>query len=538
MPNVPGQGILFPERAEELQQGYADYRMFVTFWRPLIDELATIHDEVAGQGRGRIVAIPGPQGAGKTAFASELQRNFDASKVAHREGVPLEVAADNVWHRLAGGPQLRAEGIAEATRRTGLVTYDRAPEHETWLEEAVALPGVPDHRRIAVLDNAEQAYFRQGLVELDDAEFLRLGDDAIEMAARRLVPRLRTDLAGTLLLLLSFDEEFLSAFADAVEDVHEGMAHLIELPHPESAAKEQVVRVNTNRLNRVSYWYCLDRAGPGEKKAVLESLTTATSFTASFAAVDRAIRSEGTRTGRPPLNNVITLVAFVGAADGNLDWTGFDGEPERTELEHGWATIRAYTTGWASGNLSPREQSLLESEWSLRVAVFGDPFVAGLLAAHPETSDPEALRSCKRLLRLLSVIHGPGTHDATREDHRAELEQTVDSWPSYEDASTQPFWEAQQARSARYEAALGAILDNYDRTAEGFLHYRPDHVVKPFKPCSILDAPGSSRQQINAAIRRDAHVLEFTAQRNATGATLAHYLASKLPNYVAITQEQ
>lgn len=89
MPNVPGQGILFPERAEELQQGYADYRMFVTFWRPLIDELATIHDEVAGQGRGRIVAIPGPQGAGKTAFASELQRNFDASKVAHREGVPL-----------------------------------------------------------------------------------------------------------------------------------------------------------------------------------------------------------------------------------------------------------------------------------------------------------------------------------------------------------------------------------------------------------------------------------------------------------------
>ena len=538
---MPGQGILFPERAEELQEGYGDYRnyrMFVTFWRPLLDDLAIVHDEVARQGRGRIVAIPGPQGAGKTAFASELQRNFNAAKTAQREGIPFEIDADSVWHRLTGGPQLRAEAIEEATRRTDVVMYDRAPSDEDWLEEAVALPGPPDSRRIVVLDNAEQAFFRQALVELDDAEFLRLGDEAIEMAAQRLIPVMRTDLRGTLLLLLSFDEEFLSAFTYTVEDIHEGMARLIELPHPESAAKEQVVRVNTNRLNRVSYWYCLDRAGPYEKKAVLDSLTTATSFTDSFAAVDRAIRSESSRSGRPPLNNVITLVALVGAADGAVDWSGFDGELEKTELDHGWATIRAYTTGWATGSLTAREEGLLESEWSLRVAVFGDPFAAALLAAHPETSDPEALRACKKLLRLLSVIHGPGTHEATRENHRSELEQTIDAWPSFEDGSTQVFWEAQQARSERYEPALGAILDGYNRAGEGFLRYRPDHIVKPFKPCSILDAAGSSRQQINAAIRRDAHVFEFTAQRNATGATLAQYLASKLPNYVEITQEQ
>ena len=512
--------------------------MFVTFWRPLLDDLAILHEEVARQGRGRIVAIPGPQGAGKTAFASELQRNFNAAKAAQRETIPLEIDADSVWHRLTGGPQLRAEAIEEATRRTDLVMYDRAPANETWLEEAVGLPGPPDHRRIVVLDNAEQAYFRQALVELDDAEFLRLGDEAIGMAAQRLVPVLRTDLRGTLLLLLSFDDEFLAAFTDAVSDVHEGMAHVIELPHPESAAKEQVVRVNTNRLNRVSYWYCLDRAGPDEKRAVRESLTTASSFTDSFAAVDRAIRSEGSRTGRPPLNNVITLVALVGATDATIDWTGFNAQPERTELDHGWATIRAYTTGWATENLTARERSLLESEWSLRVAVFGDPFAAALLACHPETSNPGALRACKKLLRLLAVIHGPGTHDATREHHRSELEQTIDAWPTFEGDNTRAFWDAQQARSERYERALGAVLDDYNRAGEGFLRYRPDYIVKPFNPCSILDAAGSSRHQINAAIRRDAHVFEFTAQRDATGTTLAHYLGSKLPNYVEITQEQ
>jgi hypothetical protein len=240
-------------------------------------------------------------------------------------------------------------------------------------------------------------------------------------------------------------------------------------------------------------------------------------------------------SGLPP---AVERVALVGAADGSIDWTGFDGEPDRTELDHSWATIRAYTTGWATGTLAVRERSLLESEWSLRVAVFGDPFAATLLASHPEISDPGALRACKKLLRLLSVIHGPGTHDTTREDHRLELEQTIDAWPSFEDGRTQAFWDAQQARSERYESALGAVLGGYNRTAEGFLRYRPDHIVKPFKPCSILDAAGSSRQQINAAIRRDAHVFEFTAQRNATGATLAQYLASKLPNYVEITQEQ
>lgn len=541
MPSTPGQGILFPERAEELLESnleYQNYRVFGTFWRPLIDQLAVVHGAVSDQGRARLVAVPGPQGAGKTAFATELQRNFNAAKNAARGGVPLEVDVDSVWHRLAGGPQLRSDHIAEATARTEIKMYDRAPGAGSWLTEVVALPGTPDHRRIVILDNAEQAYVRQALVELDDAEFLQLGDRAIGTAAQRLVPLMRTDLRGTLLILLSYDEEFLAAFSQAIEDVHKGMSQVVPLPHPESADKEQVVRVNTNRLNKVSYWYCLDRAGPAEKRAVRESLTQARSFTDSFAAVDRAVRSQAGRTGRPPLNNILTLVALAGPHDAHVNMSGFAAQPDRTELDHGWATIRSYTTGWASPGLDSREASLLESEWSLRIAVLGDPFVGCLLACHPEKSLPDALRCCKRFLQLLCVTHGPGTHETTRTKHREALEEAIDTWPVSAVVDTGTFWNAQQARSEQYEAALRACLENYNRVGEGFLAYRPDYVVKPFRPCSILGAAGNNPQQINAAIRRNAHVLEFTAQRTPSGVSLQAYLSTKLPNYVEVTQEQ
>jgi hypothetical protein len=48
---------------------------------------------------------------------------------------------------------------------------------------------------------------------------------------------------------------------------------LDQLPMPDGAEKETVVRVNTNRLNRVPYWFCLDKAGPEEKLAVKTALT-------------------------------------------------------------------------------------------------------------------------------------------------------------------------------------------------------------------------------------------------------------------------
>jgi hypothetical protein len=72
----------------------------------------------------------------------------------------------------------------------------------------------------------------------------------------------------------------------------------------------------------------------------------------------------------------------------------------------------------------------------------------------------------------------------------------------------------------------------------GFLSYRPDYVVKTYSPCSILTAPTGNIEDINEAIRRDAHVLEFTAIKSFTGGAAQAYLKGKLPNYVEVVREQ
>ncbi len=48
-------------------------------------------------------------------------------------------------------------------------------------------------------------------------------------------------------------------------------------------------------------------------------------------------------------------------------------------------------------------------------------------------------------------------------------------------------------------------------SSQGFLTYRPDLVVAPYKPCSILDASGKDINLINLAIKRQANVFEFTS---------------------------
>jgi len=93
-------------------------------------------------------------------------------------------------------------------------------------------------------------------------------------------------------------------------------------------------------------------------------------------------------------------------------------------------------------------------------------------------------------------------------------------------------------RSAEYEGALKTLLPEYDVSGDGFMAYRPDLIVNGFSPCSVVRAISNDRDAINIAIRRDAHVMEFTAQVKATYESVSAYLAGKLPNYLQITQEQ
>ena len=112
------------------------------------------------------------------------------------------------------------------------------------------------------------------------------------------------------------------------------------------------------------------------------------------------------------------------------------------------------------------------------------------------------------------------------------------AWPDVTDIDLSSFWAKGQTRSAEYEDALRGLLPRYNAGADGFLDYRPDYVVTPFKPCAVTAAISDDIEAINVAIRRDAHAFEFTAQRNPTTESIRTYLRAKLNNYVEVTQEQ
>ncbi|HEV2148349.1 MAG TPA: hypothetical protein VGR37_13170 [Longimicrobiaceae bacterium] len=531
MPELAYHGIKFPDRAEYLEE-FEGYKVFLDHWEPLAVELRGMYEGLALRRDTRALAIYGAQGTGKTLFAQKLVSDFRATK----QRLPGAIVYDpnNLWHRATGGPTRDPAVIAAATANADVHLIENQRD---WVSKTgVWLEGRRDRRSIVIADNAERAYFRQGLIELSDAEYLRIGEspEAMRMIAQNFVSKCRAELRGSLFVLLSNDTDFLSSMSEAVGRQHEGLFRVERLPIPGGTDKETVVRVNTNRLNPISYWYCLDKAGPEEKLAVKSALAGASTFPDSFKAVDNAIRTATpTRIGRPARKNVITLVVLTDQASVPSDFLQDLGTPDRTELSHKWVLIRTFSSGWATGLLEdPRQASLLESEWLLRVAVLGDPFVASLL------SRGKNLTAAKSLVEATQTYHGPGTLATTREEHETALKKVIDVWPTTGAASTSAFWAKGQTRSNDYEGVLRTILPGYDLVSAGFMNYRPDFVAAPFRPCSILSAISDEQRAINDAIRREAHVLEFTAQKVATKDSIQAYLREKLQNYVLLTQEQ
>jgi hypothetical protein len=91
--------------------------------------------------------------------------------------------------------------------------------------------------------------------------------------AERIVEDCRGDFVRSIFLLLSNDAARMAALKERIDDSHRGLATTLELPLPDPATKEQIVRKNTNRLNRMSYRYCLDAAGKDERSAAYDVLT-------------------------------------------------------------------------------------------------------------------------------------------------------------------------------------------------------------------------------------------------------------------------
>ena len=525
-------GIVFPDRAERIAD-FAGYRVFLDHWDELSARLGDSYEKVAMRGQSRILGIFGEQGKGKTLFASQLTAAFSETKEAIGKQ-NFHFDEENLWHRIAGGSERDTAHVRDATRQGDCLLVEN---NNKWVDSVSTWVGSRSDRTCVVIaDNAERAYFLQGLVDLPTADFIKLKDDdaLMTMAAQRLVDLCRTSMAHSLILVLSNDERFLLSLRAAVEKQHEGLMALLPLPGPAARDKEAVVRINTNRLNRISYWFCLDKAGPDEKKAVFSALNGATTFPASFEAVNTAIRSAtANRMGRPAKKNLLSLVTLT-ASDPSLVDTASLGEVEIEELNDCWIRSVRYRSDWAKNVIEDdREKSLLESEWQLRVVLLGHGFVEALLSN--EASCQLAVQKC---LGSLRAAYGPGTFNTTRDKFKADVRAMIDTWPADRTVDVGDFWSRGQSRSGLYESRLSSLLEEYNRGSEGFLTYRPDVVVVPFRPCSILQSESDAVDAMNGAIQRNAHVFEFAAIQSASQASIKMYLKGKLPNYVSITQEQ
>lgn len=534
MCTIQYQGILFPDRAESLAEpSFSGYKVFLDHWDELGNRLRDLYEGLAIRRDSRVLAIHGAQGSGKTLFARKLASDIERTRVAIGKGT-FEPDSSNLWHRISGTADLVATLIMNATAHVSVKEVENTKE---WVAEAAGWLNPLENRHcILIADNAERAYFRQGLLNLSDAEYLQMGEteEAMKMVAQNMVAHFRSDLRGLLLVILSNDDDFLLTFLDAVDRQHEGLASLSCLPLPHGADKETVIRVNTNRLNPISYWFCLDKAGPPDKRAIRSALLSPSTYPTAFAAVDGAIRSASpSRVGRPAKKNLLSLVVLSG--DDQPPRIVLDplGLPSREDFAEGWAAARVYSKDWVVGALqNQRERQLLESEWDLRIVVLGPPFVSALL------SGDDRVDLCIDVISRLEQVLGPGTHSTTREAWRQEIEAFLRNWPATGDVNLATFWNKGQARSNDYEEVLRAFLTGYDRGGVGFLGYRPDYCVSKFKPCAVTAAISDEINAINVAIKRDAHMFEFTAQRTPSAESIRSYLNGKLVNYLNITQEQ
>ncbi len=529
------QGIVFPDRAESIRD-FPSYRVFLDHWNELSKALGERFEGVALRGESRVLAVHGEQGRGKTLFAQQLAKDFETTRANLQSSTaPFRFEESNLWHRMAGGLERQFALVSKATTSADCIHIE---DDDNWLKGLLPrLEGNKVRSFIVIADNAERSYFRRGLVELGLSEYLAVQNqpEFLTMVAQKLVHLCRTKMSRCLFVTLSNDQSFLTGLQNAVEAQHEGLFEVLPLPAPGARDKETIVRINTNRLNRISYWYCLDKAGPDEKKAVFSALSGADSFPASFRAVNNAIRQASpSRTGRPAKKNLISLIALC-----NTEAISWDdsllGEVDSVEVDTPWFRAVKYRLNWTNLAITEeRERGLLESEWHLRTVYLANPFVRSLLSTDVATHSAQL----KRLLDSLKPVYGPGTLTTTRDTVKAEATSLVAGWLDDPSIDVADFWARGQARSILYESRLSALIPEYNRSAPGFLAYRPDAIITPFHPCSILNSISDDQTTINAAIRRDAHVFEFAAFTEPNPAAITTYLKGKLANYVKITQEQ
>ncbi|MBZ0121754.1 MAG: hypothetical protein K8H88_32455 [Sandaracinaceae bacterium] len=533
-PSAPlyAQLVLFPERAEYLEQErFHSYRIRLDHWRALADVFRRGFEAVYERQSAQVLLVHGEQGTGKTLFTRKLEDDFEK---------PTTPDLENLWHVLAGGQPPSAEVIAKAKDTTAL----RRVEPVTgWLAAQRQLAREDKHAmRVFLIDDVHKDVFLREWAELSQGDYLRLKADGkdqavIESVAQKLVEDCRGDFKRSLFVLLSNDAGLLERLHAGLERSHRGLAQQVSLPMPEPALKEEIVRTNTNRLNQRSYWYCLDQGGPREKTDAYETLTGTGGFVDAFLAINRAFAARTKRTGRPANKNLLTL-ATLGVDPAEVTSYLADHELEAHELAvEPHVGVWLFRETWASvftadddGDYA-RRASLVESEFSLRwvaldmaathrvcTAPRGDAVAGALvqvLAAAPSIADkaPTKTRAKQQVYDADRALHAVADADAVA-------------------AFAESFRSAGQARAQQYEPAIADRLGralSVGLQAWGSL--KPDIILAEYEPCAVTRASSPTKEAIEAAIRRQCHVLELTTylQRDQRG--LDDYIRGKVRVY-------
>lgn len=542
------QLLLFPERAEFLEQlRYRGYRIRLDHWRDLSTEFRHAFEAVYTRKSASVLLVHGDQGTGKTLFARKIEEDFEIAKQS-RDANP-----DNLWHVLAGGHPIDVQVVNQATATTEL---RRVEPKAGWLENERRFAR-DDKRemRVFLLDDVHKDVFLREWADLSQGDYLRLKAEGkegpvIEAVAQRIVEDCRGDFQRSLFVLLSNDRALLQRLFDALERSHARLARVLELPLPPPGLKEEIVRTNTNRLNQRSYWYCLDQGGPEEKRGAYEVLTGEGGFIDSFQAIDRALgASAKARTGRPANKNLLTLVT-LGSEPLAVDAYVTDREvvpDDHAAAPNGHATAKhvgawLFRHGWASAFATQaddeyaRRASLVESEFSLRWVAL-DMRATWWLCEAP-ADDP----LCQRLVEVIAAFPVIGASASKKRAAREELgslDSLLDALPDASEyaAFAARFRETGRTRSAVYEPAIASRFGKaLSKGLDVLGRVRPDLILGEYRPCAITGASSPESKSIEAALRRDCHVIELTAHLQPDFAGLDDYLRAKVQVYADLLE--
>lgn len=523
--------LKFPQRAENLKQ-FSSYQVELKHWAPLAAPFRDRFEAIYERGEAAILLVHGKQGCGKTLFCDRLEADFSrASKGAYRPD------SENLWHNLVGGSPAQADTIRDATTGT---TFRRVLPDVGWLaaEQTQARADTRFKVRVILIDDAHLDVFLCELAGVDLSWFrVQPSKENAELAvtrsaADRLVQLSRKDFQRSLFVFASNRFQLFNELHQQIEQSHRGLSLLQELPLPEPQTKERIVRTNTNRLNNVSYWYCLNTAGPEEKKRVYQVLGEQEGFTDSFLALDDALKSGG-RAGRPANKNTITLVT-LGAAlhdvqsfiqkNFNASASYFGQHLAAWQLEE-WASL--LTNGDAE---QARRAELTESEFSLQWISL-DPAAVVTLCQRVTMGDIGQSLMANSLMSSKSNL-------------LANLPAQDQQIPELSTPDAQQWWDRfvqlVQRRSTLYEPSL-AERATWAGKAYGVAfqnltvpEVRPDLIVAPYIPCAVTSAVDATG--INTAIRRSCHTLEFTAFLGHQLKGLEEYILEKATRYALLLE--